>query len=763
MALPRRASDEQHGAPVFVKRPALSLRFVLPLLGLLAVLVPLATIWVPEYLHYRVPPVRTYAPVARAMLAPLTTAVCSEFAVFSFASNWDAPEDELRIAQLAAARHELIVPGYERATFTPTFDATEFLHGYPSFQLNLSMLLVPQLLVGAYEQTGNIAALRDAKSYLQGWWRFERETVFPRALQWNDHAVAGRVYPLTRFLCAASKAQLLSDEETAEIISALLTTGTRLLKSDFFTYRTNHGTMQIAALLHLAAAFPDSPLARDFASAALERLTDQLGFYLSEEGVVLEHSAGYHAFGVHVLSIIARYLQELGLPLPERLQIAYPRMLRFLDELRRPDGTLPAWGNTGYRTGLPLASPDGSLSRTLPLARYGGNCEKSIRLLAPASGVAVWWDRTSETDCGRERQEQTLVVWANFPSRAHKHIDEMSVRLWTNGLNLLTGSGYWPYSAAHLDDAVGWASGNGPRFQGEQADRRGDTLAVSHASGPAVEYIQLERRPADGGRLRREVVYLRPGRWLLIDSAEAGETKAGRSLEFHLTFDAAAQVRPASADGTFDVLTGDTSRARIAFLGCEGGSTRLLKGSTQPFMGWSAADGAVRPAYAILRQCPAGMLSMVAIERIGDGGPLPLPRAATANAGQWVAWLGGQRVERTAEQLLVQPAEQARQPSGLTLKLTPFDRASSATEAIGREYRRVAAKYDRYMESWQPWRVKASYAILSMAGAQTVLATALSTASRRRRRLATLNRAVAVAAFLFWIGLAGWLQFVYFA
>jgi len=67
------------------------------------------------------------------------------------------------------------------------------------------------------------------------------------------------------------------------------------------------------------------------------------------------------------------------------------------------------------------------------------------------------------------------------------------------------------------------------------------------------------------------------------------------------------------------------------------------------------------------------------------------------------------------------------------------------------------------MESWQPWRVKASYAILSMAGAQTVLATALSTASRRRRRLATLNRAVAVAAFLFWIGLAGWLQFVYFA
>lgn len=745
-----------------MKQGTLSFLRLMPLLGLLAVIFPLAVTWLPEYLHYRTPVVRIDGERAREMLARMPPAVCSEFAALSLATDYDAPIEEQVSARLAAARGKLSLRGFPKMTFTPSFSEEEFLRGDPSLQLNLSMLIVPQLLVGAHELTGDLAPLLDAKSYLQGWWRFEQATIFPQALQWNDHAVAGRVYPLTRFLCAASKARVLSDAEAAEIVSALLTTGMRLLKPDYFTYRTNHGTMQIAALLHLAAMFPSSPLARDFANTATERLADQLEFYVSHEGVVLEHSAGYHALGVYVLSIVARYLQELGQPVPERLRAAYPRMLRFLDELRRPDGTLPAWGNTHYQAGHLLAAPDASLSRKLPLERHRGGCEKTIRLIAPASGVAVWWDRDADADCGRGRREQTLVVWTNFPSRAHKHIDEMSVRLWSEGLNLLTGSGYWPYSAAHINDAIGWASGNGPRFVGEQVARRGETAAVAHASGAAADYIHLERRPADGGLLRRDVVYLRPGRWLLIDSAQPAAAHSAGAFEFHLTLDATTTVRPGPADGTFDVLTGDIKRARIAFAGCEGGSIRLLMGSTQPFMGWTAADGTVRPAPAILRQCPTGTLSMVAIERVEDRDSFTLPKLERAGTDGWVAWIGGQRVERAAGLLAVQLAQEPLRPSNIVLPLTSLEQAAPAAAAIGREFRRVAAKYERYMESWQPWRVKVSYAILGLAGLQLLLTVALWAASRGRPRLATLNAAAGAAAFPFWVALAGWLHFVYF-
>jgi hypothetical protein len=645
-------------------------------------------------------------------------------------------------------------------TFDPNFSKDDFLHGNSSLRLMVAMLVVPQLLVGEYENSGNAAALEAARSYLRGWWRFEKATVLPTGMQWNDHAVAGRVFPLTAYLCA-SKRKGYPDVETSEIVSALLTTGSRLLKPGSFTFRTNHGLMQTVALLHLAAMFPSLPQARESSAVAAERLADQLDFSISQDGVVLEHSSEYHVYGLHLLSLALRYLDELHKPIPARLEAAFPHLIRFHAQLRRPDGTLPAWGNTQHGTGLPLVAHKKDSSESVQLSRGDGECEMPATFVAPVGGVAVWWDRAAGKDCGKNRVEQALVVWSDY-RQAHKHVDEMSVFVWARGFNVLTGSGYWPYGAPHGREALGWGSGNSPRYEGEVEAERGTTVLLRFASSARAEYIELVRESPAGARLRREILYVRPGRWWLIDTDEAVGEVRGRSFLLHLTIDPRLALKATAPPLSYALIRGSEVVAHLQFAGCAGGRIDVLRASTEPFLGWTAAFGRVEPAYALRRQCPAGSTSFVSIELPMSSALEPKVWFKPPEVGHdWALSANGVKASRIANQIRIRMNE--GDSSEIVLDLDSAQDHSEAKKQIDGAYRRALAKYDRYVESWGPWRAKFSRAIGVAFLVQVVISACAWAVARRSVRLRPILGALGAGGLVCWSLLAAWLGFHYFA
>ena len=61
--------------------------------------------------------------------------------------------------------------------------------------------------------------------------------------------------------------------------------------------------MQNLALWQICLAFPALPNVEFYKQLALERMRDQMTFYVNEEGVILEHSAGYQNTGLEFIGM----------------------------------------------------------------------------------------------------------------------------------------------------------------------------------------------------------------------------------------------------------------------------------------------------------------------------------------------------------------------------------------------------------------------------------------------------------------------------
>ena len=75
-------------------------------------------------------------------------------------------------------------------------------------------------------------------------------------------------------------------------------------------------------------------------------MVQQMKFYVSDEGVVLEHSAGYHVFGLELMGWAFRYLELMHETPPDEWTDKYDRAKSVYATFRRPDGSLPVFGDT---------------------------------------------------------------------------------------------------------------------------------------------------------------------------------------------------------------------------------------------------------------------------------------------------------------------------------------------------------------------------------------------------------------------------------
>jgi hypothetical protein len=272
--------------------------------GFLPVLV-LVSLWYSLVDHYYVPSPKITNAVAEASRLVPEDDVLRELSSFYFMPTIAALEESLAVeaAERLLQHGEFALPGEAPQRVRLPFDSRELDRGPVVWQLQDASLFVPRLLVKAYRISGREEFFLAARDVLLAWSQYERHAVVPSGLLWNDHAIAERALALSDFWAVYRSHPAYEVGTGVELLTFAARCGSFLGDPSYFTVSTNHGVMQNLALWHLALAFPLLPDSERYRQIAFERLREQMDFYVSAQGAILEHSAGYQLTGVDFLGL----------------------------------------------------------------------------------------------------------------------------------------------------------------------------------------------------------------------------------------------------------------------------------------------------------------------------------------------------------------------------------------------------------------------------------------------------------------------------
>ena len=484
---------------------------------------------------------------------------------------------------------KLVLPSLPVLDIDVNFSPRDLELGVPVQQLWLASLIVPDLLLRAYEYAPDPRYLAAAKRYIERFYLYDARLLLPSGFIWNAHAVSNRVAILARYWKFVRASETVDLRAARLIHQYAMRLGALLAKPEMFVATSNHGVMQNVALIQLSIAFPALPDVSLYRKTALERLKKQLPFYISNEGVVLEHSAGYHFHGVVLTGFLQRLLQIAGEPVPLQLMAAHESAREFLNELQRTDRSLPLVGNT-YRYAWHL--PESLGQDDEQWAARQKSLENSFRLY-PVSGYAIRSGVNSESG----RRTQAVVPWGYFAGHAHQRAQEMSLLIWSDGTDWSTNTGYWPADdLSGVSISNGWDGGNAPHVMGESAAEERKTALLGYAQSEALYLLDLERSVSPGTSIRRQIIQIGAETWIVIDSYA---DSAHRPLRVIWTAAPETEVTELGMHKyRFQRIDGDAGLS-LDLQGVDGISGNTLRGSREPFGGWVAHDRRAYPAPSV--------------------------------------------------------------------------------------------------------------------------------------------------------------------
>jgi len=427
--------------------------------------------------------------------------------------------------------------------------------------------------------------------------------------------------------------------------------------------------------------------------------------------------------------------------------------------LRRPDGTLPIYGDTGSGVSDPLAAAPDATGRIATLRRARDWRPDRSFSLFPIAGHALWWRGLEKwPDVGD--LTQTVVTWANFPGHGHKLADEMSIVLWSGGQSWVTNTGYWPYGVWGREHAVGWEGANAPHLSGESRNSARTAELLGYGDNGRVTVLDLRRQGPAGYAARRQLVQLGSELWLVLDQIQ--DKTPRRSITLWTVDPTLAVVQEPSENAYRLKSRGNGAIMSAHFLASEGTEIKTFSGSRLPFAGW-VVTGQPTPATAIRIEQPSKNSWALALwlpEKGGDAGAVSAPP-------QMLEWISSDRwklsiplrrgdvvLQRIDSEVLVRESAGAQDIVRVTLAGTPdisAERAviKSAFEAVEIQFKK------RYRDLYR-YRLKVTLLLLAIFAIQEV-AVCFLLRNVMRKHLFALRMALSSA----WLIMGAWVVFVY--
>ncbi len=723
--------------------------------------ITLVAIWFSVIDHYHVSNRGITDDLAEQSRRVPEDALLEELNSFYFMGTLDALDASrtLEAATRILQQGEFAVPGSDPQKVGLPFDPRDLDRGPAVWQLQQASLFVPRLLVKAYRVSGREEFFLAARDVMLAWAAYEDRALLPKGSLWNDHAISERALALADFWAVYRSHPSYQANAGAEVLAFAARTGSFLVDPSQFTVSTNHGVMQNLALWHLGLAFPLLPESARYRRVATERLLEQMDFFLDSDGVILEHSAGYQLAGVQFLGMAFRYMSLQGIDVPSDWQKRYERAQDFLEQLRRPDGSLPMFGDTsdgGDPKGPPVTKRDAGGGYG-PLANRADWSAPRPRSWYPTAGYSIWWDGVHAWPDSRNIS-QTVVAWSYFPGHAHKHADEGSVLLWANGETWWTNVGYWPYGTAGRDESESWTGSNATHLSGEPYQSERATRVLARGAAEGLTMIGLERTGPGGYTARRQIVHVGQTLWLVIDQTSGAPQSESQTV---WTTSQGVEIQDGRIPGSFELTSGATETMLTKFiLNSPGTRIQRARGSKANFLGWQVASGVPRPASAIVVEQPADGSFAVAVWSLDDGRPetrkFTSPPSVVSWKGpeQWTIALplesGSVQLSRESDRVSLADAD-AKGSSQLILSSPgPVD---AQRAAIRDAHLKALVTYPGFSDHID-YRLKATYMCCLVLFLQEAF---LAAYRRHPRRHYTLLRGLSLLA---WVPLGIWIVLI---
>ena len=342
----------------------------------------------------------------------------------------------------------VVVPGFPdaRISLLDNWDADPF--GSRSWQWTVAAFRFIPGLIAYHARSGDQTALAFAVAALKSWEKAIKGPLKKYEFAKHDHATANQAENLVHLLAYLRSRNLMADAWSA--VAATIHRHADLLSTEeFYSRHTNHGIEQARILAVVADFFPTEPKSAARLSLAVERLTSELEFAFTKEGVHVENSPGYHVYVclsfIKILDYFSR--SKLG-GLAEGLDTLMPKAIRFLAHVIRPDGTLPLIGDTvgekptNYFKRYVEAPAFKHLQYAISQGEKGVPSRETTAHF-PQAGYFIArdeWGSPGEVDKGFH-----LIFRSGYRSDYHRHDDDLNIVLYY-GEDWLIDSGAYNYS-----------------------------------------------------------------------------------------------------------------------------------------------------------------------------------------------------------------------------------------------------------------------------------------------------------------------------
>jgi hypothetical protein len=335
--------------------------------------------------------------------------------------------------------------------------------------------------------------------------------------------------------------------------------------STYFSPNT-HLTGEALGLFYLGTLLPEFKEANRWRDHGLRTLLGQLSRHVQPDGVYFEQASYYHRYTTDFYLHLRVLLGIEGHSIPLELNAKLQLLLDHLEQITRPDGTTPLFGDDDGGRFLPLESrPANDFRSTLATgaavferADYkfvsGGACPETLWLLGTV-GVEML-DRLQEQEPAHQSQafpsggyyvlrdgwkpDSNYMLFDCGPhghdNCGHAHADALSFELSVNGRTLLVDPGTYTYTGSK--DSRDWfrstAAHNTVSVDGESSSvpagpfswtRIARTRCSSWISQPRFDFVDASH---DGfSRLQspathwRSILFLRKDYWVIQDGVES--------------------------------------------------------------------------------------------------------------------------------------------------------------------------------------------------------------------------------------------------
>lgn len=368
--------------------------------------------------------------------------------------------------------------------------------------------------------------------------------------------------------------------------------GAFLEDSAHFELHNNHGVTQAAALMLIAANFPDfeeSPTWRDLAA---DRLTLVVDKNVADDGVQVEQSPFYHFYVLNFFWQLHDWNQAWDIWDDPAFAAAVDGMVDFATYVTQPDGHLPLIGSTDdYDMRAKFPEIYRAIGDVRPDFRYVytagalGEPPDPTNRLFETSGWAILRSGFGET---RDPIEEAQVIFDVGPYRTgHSHLDALSVVAFADGHRLLVDSGLFTYEAGDQHDYYWSTRAHNTVVVDGLEQIIGSAFAGTHQTGEGWAWQSGYHDLYDSVRHARGVLLIENLGMLVIDELQ-GEGDAEHEFEQLWHFPPGVVVTPTDSAATIT----NAEEASFAHVQQALGVDEVItyNGSLDPLQGWYSDD-----------------------------------------------------------------------------------------------------------------------------------------------------------------------------